>query len=147
MTLHPLGVSGTYASGVVTITGTPTESGTFTYTVTTSGLCVHPLATGTIIVNPTTTLALTSGSTTQALCINNAISNIVYAVGNGTGANVTGLPTGVTGSYAAGVFTISGTPTVSGTFAYTVTPTGLCVISSLSGTITVNANTVITTEH
>ena len=142
----PLGVSGTYASGVVTISGTPTEPGTFTYTVTTSGLCVQTSAIGTFTVNPTTTLALTSGSTTQALCINNAISNIVYTVGNGTGANVTGLPAGVTGSYAAGVFTISGTPTVSGTFAYTVTPTGLCVISSLSGTITVNSNTTITTQ-
>lgn len=142
----PTGVSGTYASGVVTISGIPTVSGTFTYTVSTSGLCVQTSATGTFTVNPTTTLALTSGSVTQTRCINNAISNIVYAVGNGTGANVTGLPTGVTGNYASGVFTISGTPTVSGTFAYTVTPTGLCVISSLSGTITVNANTAITTQ-
>ena len=142
----PTGVSGNYVAGVFTISGTPTVSGTFTYTVTTSGLCVQTSATGTFTVNPTTTLALTSGSVTQTRCINNAISNIVYAVGNGTGANVTGLPTGVTGNYAAGVFTISGTPTVSGTFEYTVTPTGLCVISSLSGTITVNSNTTITTQ-
>ncbi len=142
----PTGVSGNYVAGVFTISGTPTVSGTFTYTVTTSGLCVQTSAIGTFTVNPTTTLVLTSGSTTQTRCINNAISNIVYTVGNGTGANVTGLPAGVTSSYAAGVFTISGTPTVSGTFDYTVTPTGLCVISSLSGTITVNSNTTITTQ-
>jgi hypothetical protein len=142
----PLGVTGTYASGIFTISGTPTESGSFTYTVTATGLCLPASLSGTITVNPTTTIALTSGGATQAICINNAISNIVYTIENGTGADITGLPTGVTGNYAAGVFTISGTPTVSGTFAYTVTPTGLCVISSLSGTITVNANTTITTQ-
>lgn len=142
----PTGVTGNYASGVVTISGTPTVAGTFNYTVTTSGLCVQTSATGTIIVNPTTTLALTSGNTAQTLCVDNAMSTIVYAIGNGTGATVTGLPAGVTANYVAGVVTISGTPTVSGTFAYTVTPTGLCVISSLSGTISVNASTAITTQ-
>ena len=142
----PTGVTGNYASGVVTISGTPTVAGTFNYTVTTSGLCVQTSATGTIIVNPTTTLALTSGNTAQTLCVDNAMSTIVYAIGNGTGATVTGLPAGVTANYVAGVFTISGTPTVSGTFAYTVTPTGLCVIASLSGTISVNASTAITTQ-
>ena len=142
----PTGVTGNYASGVVTISGTPTVAGTFNYTVTTSGLCVQTSATGTINVNPTTTLALTSGNTAQTLCVDNAMSTIVYAIGNGTGATVTGLPAGVTANYVAGVVTISGTPTVSGTFAYTVTPTGLCVISSLSGTISVNASTAITTQ-
>lgn len=142
----PTGVTGNYAAGVFTISGTPTVAGTFNYTVTTSGLCVQTSATGTITVNPTTTLALTSGNTAQTLCVNNAISNIVYAIGNGTGATVTGLPAGVTANYVASVVTISGTPTVSGTFAYTVTPTGLCVIASLSGTISVNASTAITTQ-
>jgi hypothetical protein len=42
--------------------------------------------------------------------------------GGGTGATVTGLPSGVNGIYSGGTFTINGTPTVSGSF--TVTTTG-----------------------
>ncbi len=54
------------------------------------------------------------------------------------------LPNGVTGSYSAGVFTISGTPGEPGTFNYTVTTIGpSCVEASLSGTITVNDNSTI----
>ena len=86
------------------------------------------------------------GSDGQTVCINNAINGISYAIGGGgTGASITAgaLPAGVTGSYNAGVFTISGTPTVSGSFNYTVTTTGPCINASLSGTITVNANSTI----
>ncbi|MFN8294014.1 MAG: hypothetical protein U0T72_09845 [Chitinophagales bacterium] len=36
------------------------------------------------------------------------------------------MPSGVTGSWSANVATISGTPTASGTFNYTVTMTGGC---------------------
>ena len=67
--------------------------------------------------------------------------NITYAVGGGaTGATVTGLPAGITGSYNNGVFTISGTPTAAGTFPYTVTTTGPCANPTLAGTITVDPN-------
>ncbi len=41
-----------------------------------------------------------------------------------TGATFSGLPAGVTGTWASNVVTISGTPTASGTFNYTVTLTG-----------------------
>jgi gliding motility-associated-like protein len=138
----PAGVSGSYAGGVITISGTPTVSGVFTYTVTTTGPCVNPTATGTINVNPDATITRTSppGTDNQELCVNSPITNITYAVGGtGTGANATGLPAGVTGSFAGGVFTISGSPTVSGTFSYTVTTTGICAPASATGTILVNA--------
>ncbi len=143
----PTGVTGVYASGVFTISGTPSVAGTFNYTVTTTGPCVQATATGTITVNPNATIALTSatGTNLQTLCINNAITNITYAVGGGgTGATVTGLPTGVTGVFASGVFTISGTPTVAGTFNYTVTTTGTCLQATATGTITVNSNATVT---
>src|SRR4029078_5791765 len=71
--------------------------------------------------------------------------NITYAIGgSSTGASITAgaLPASVNGSYSAGVFTISGTPTASGTFNYTVTTSGPCVNSSLSGTITINPGSV-----
>src|SRR5678815_3148982 len=50
-----------------------------------------------------------------------------------------GLPAGVTGNWAGNVVTISGTPTASGTFNYTVTTLGPCNNVSLNGTITVSA--------
>lgn len=145
----PVGVNGVYASGIVTISGTPTASGTFNYAVTTSGGC-SPAATagGTISVTATPTLALssTAGTNAQTVCPNIAIINITYAVSNATGAIVTGLPTGVTGTYSGGVVTISGTPTASGTFTYTVTTSGGCSPPATAmGTITVNPAVVAAT--
>jgi hypothetical protein len=95
----------------------------------------------TITVNPNHTLALTSAgaTTTQSVCPNAAITNITYTVGGGaTGAGATGLPSGVTGDFSGGIFTLSGTPTVSGTYNYSVTTTGnACTPVTLTGTITV----------
>ena len=139
----PAGVTGVFAGGVITISGTPTVAGTFNYTVTTTGPCIKPTATGTITVigDATLTLTSTASTTSQTVCINNAIVNITYAVGGtGTGGSVAGLPTGVTGTYTGGVITITGTPTVSGIFNYTVTTTGPCVKPSAIGTITVTAD-------
>ena len=145
----PGGVSGTYNAGVFTISGTPTASGIFTYTVTTSGGCSPAAtATGSITVTATPTLALSSaaGTDAQTVCPNIAITNITYAVSNATGAIVTGLPTGVTGTYSGGVVTISGTPTASGTFTYTVTTSGGCSPpATATGTITVNPAVVAAT--
>ncbi|HSD14383.1 MAG TPA: PKD domain-containing protein, partial [Flavobacterium sp.] len=144
----PTGVTGSYAAGVFTISGTPTASGTFNYTVTTTGGCTPAAtATGTITVTPLPAIVLSSAAatTTQTVCQNIGITAITYTVTNATGATVSGLPTGVTGSYAAGVFTISGTPTVSGTFNYTVTTTGGCTpAATATGTITVTVSPTLT---
>ncbi|OWY20536.1 hypothetical protein BVG80_15665, partial [Sphingobacteriales bacterium TSM_CSM] len=99
---------------------------------------------GVLTVNPNHTLTLTSaGATTnQTVCQNSAITNITYTVGGGaTSASASGLPTGVTGNFNAGTFTISGTPTVSGgTFNYTVTTSGnSCTVATATGTIIVNS--------
>jgi hypothetical protein len=74
------------------------------------------------------------------VCLNTAITAITYATTGATGATFSGLPAGVTGAWAGNVVTISGTPTVSGTFNYTVTLTGGCGTATASGTITVNPN-------
>jgi gliding motility-associated-like protein len=143
----PAGVTGTFAGGVITITGAPTVAGTFNYTVNTTGPCVNPTATGTITVtlNATVTLSSAPGSDNQTVCINTPISNITYAIGgSGTGGTVSGLPAGVTGTYASGVVTISGTPTVAGVFNYTVDATGTCAGSAATGTITVTADGSVT---
>jgi hypothetical protein len=60
------------------------------------------------------------------MCINTAISSITYSTTGATGANFSGLPTGVSGSWSSNGIIISGTPTVSGTFNYTITLTGGC---------------------
>ncbi len=142
----PAGVTGSFAGGVFTISGTPTASGTFNYTVTTTGTCSQTSSGGTITVNPDALITLTSavGTNNQTVCINTAISNITYSIGGGgTGAGVTGLPAGVTGSFAGGIFTINGTPTASGTFNYTVTTTGSCAQTTAQGTITVTQDATI----
>ena len=136
----PNGVTGTWSANVLTISGTPSESGTFTYTVTLTGGCGTVTTTGTITVNADNTIALTSalGTDAQTLCINSTITDITYATTGATGATVTGLPAGVTGAWLLDVFTISGTPTETGTFNYTITLTGGCGNVTTSGTIIVN---------
>ncbi len=143
------GVTGVYSGGVVTISGTPTLGGSYTYTVTPVGPCQDPPLSGTINVSDNATISLTSApsTTNQTLCINNPINNITYIIGGGgTGAAVTFTPAlpGVSGFYSGGIFTITGTPTLSGSFTYTVSTTGTCINPSLGGTILVNADATTT---
>ena len=102
-----------------------------------------------ITITPLPVITLTSAiaTTNQTVCINSGISNITYAIANATGATVSGLPAGVTGSFAVGVFTISGTPTASGIFNYTVTTTGGCPPAATTGTITVSVPNTATISY
>lgn len=71
--------------------------------------------------------------------INTAMTTITHATTNVTGiSSSTGLPAGVTASYASNTISISGTPTASGIFNYTITPNG-CGSATATGTITVAA--------
>jgi len=142
----PSGVSYTWAANTVTISGTPTLTGTYTYTVTTSGGCGPITLTGTIRVNQNTiTLSSAAGTASQTICNNTPIANITYNTTGATGASVTGLPSGVTGSWSANVFTISGTPTpTSGNFTYTVTLSGGCGTLTSTGIITIQPTNTLT---
>ena len=108
-------------SGV--LSGTPTVSGTFNYTVTvtdsdgnsaTSGPCA-------IVVSPP---AIVANCVAVTAVKNVALTPVQLTASGGNGGpytfTATGLPAGVTLS-TSGV--LSGTPTVSGTFNYTVTVT------------------------
>ena len=142
----PQGVQGLWNNNVVTISGTPTQAGTFNYEVTLTGGCNPTKVQGTLVVNlSNNTIALTSASGTnnQSSCRNATITNITYATTGATNATVTGLPQGVSGSWGNNTVTISGTPVpTSGTFGYTVTLTGGCGNITAQGSITINSNSV-----
>lgn len=151
----PAGMTGSWAANVFSITGTPTAAaGSYPYTVSTTGMapCSAVTSTGTITVTagPTISLSSAAGTNAQTRCISTAITNITYATGgSATGASLTAgaFPTGVTGSWAANVYTITGTPSVAGVFNYTITTSGgSCGTLSLSGSITVLAATSTSTN-
>ena len=88
-------------------------------------------------------LSSATGTNSQSICNNTAITNITYATTGATNATVTGLPAGVQGAWNNNVVTISGTPVpTSGTFTYTVTLTGGCGNITATGSIAINSNAV-----
>jgi hypothetical protein len=84
------------------------------------------------------TLTSAPGTDNQTVCVNTAITPITYSTTGATGATFSGLPTGVTGTFSGSNITISGTPTVAGTFNYTVSLTGGCGNVTATGTLVVN---------
>ena len=81
-------------------------------------------------------------SSTPTLCINTALSPaITIATTGATGiGSPTGLPAGVTAAFASNTITISGTPSASGTFNYSIPLTGGCGSINATGTLTVSPN-------
>ena len=107
-----------------------------------AGGCGSVSAGGTITVTPANTISLTSavGTDNQNACQNFAITNITYSTTGATGATVTGLPACVAGVWVANVVTISGSPTATGTFSYSVNLSGGCGTVTKTGKIIVSAN-------
>jgi len=106
-----------------TISGTPTVSGTFSYTVTITDSAGNK---GTfncsVTVNPPPTASCVAITAVQGVPITPVTMTGAGGVGGPYTFSATGLPTGIALSSSG---TISGTPTVSGTFSYTVTITDL----------------------
>ncbi|WP_412476438.1 fibronectin type III domain-containing protein [Flavobacterium sp. TBRC 19031] len=126
--------------------GDPTVGNLLDAVSVTSTECSSTPASGTVTITPAVTLTLDSANNTQNVCIDTAIQNILYTATNATNVTASGLPTGIIGAYdnTTGVFTISGTPTASGIFNYTVTTSGGCNVVIANGTITVNATVAAT---
>ena len=84
-----------------------------------------------------------SGSANQEVAQGAAITDFYYTIAVATGATVTGLPQGVTGTLKGSDFYISGTVgsnVAPGAYNFTVTTTGAATNATKTGTITVVAN-------
>lgn len=139
----PIGVASSNAGSIASINGSPSASGSYSYTISTSGgACPAVSLNGTITVDigPSLTLVSPIGTDNQVVCEGTAILGIDYSVGgSATGAAATGLPLGTSASFAAGVLSITGTPTIAGTFNYSVTTTGgACAPITVNGVIQVD---------
>lgn len=99
-----------------------------------------------ITINPLPTITITT--TASPICINSSISPITFTIGGlATDASITigSLPTGLSANYSNGLFVISGTPTISGTFDYTITTSGGCSPAAVyQGVLKVNTLPTIT---
>jgi hypothetical protein len=82
-----------------------------------------------------------SGSPNPLVCLQGSLVPIRFATTGASSASVLGLPTGLTGVWANDTFTISGSPTMPGTYPYTVSLAGVCSAGTVtaSGTITVQS--------
>jgi uncharacterized protein (TIGR02145 family) len=137
----PSGVTASWSANVITISGTPTATGSFSYEIPLTGGCGSVKATGNITVSATPACSAGAASSTPTLTVNTALTNITHTTTSATGiGTATGLPTGISAAWASNTITISGTPSVTGTFNYTIPLTGTsCIAVNATGTITVSA--------
>ena len=120
----------------------PTIIANTTFTITMcDGVCCNTASVN-ISVKPHNTITLSSalGTDNQTVSVLIPITPITYTTTGATGATVTGLPPGVSGSWEPpGTFTIGGVPTSVAPFNYTITMTGGCTggVNDVLGSITV----------
>jgi len=128
-----------YAFGTQSLTA----AGTYNRTILSANGCDSVITLAlTVNSNNTINLSSASGTDSQTVTVNTAITNITYSTTGATGATISGLPAGVTGNWASNVVTISGRPSATGTFNYTVTMTGGCTggNNTETGRITVSGS-------
>lgn len=99
-----------------------------------------PSSSATVVSGTATLTKHGVGSSTQTVAAGSAIEEFYFTIEGATGATVTGLPEGVTGTLKGSDFHISGT--VAGNaeakaYKFTITTTGATTNASKSGTITV----------
>lgn len=133
----PQGVGYGSSSSSVTILGTPSNPGSYTYTVTVYTPCGNVSTSGTISVNTPAYASWISGSETQSLCIGSAMFPIQYSLSGHTSLNVVGLPVGVSYTLSGNTLTLSGTPQAAGVFPYQVLANG-CQTPIASGSLEVD---------
>ncbi|WP_243643592.1 HYR-like domain-containing protein [Tenacibaculum sp. M341] len=123
--------------------GTVTNSVSYNFTEisTETNILIDDL-TEAVTINPCNTASLPSS--TPTLCVGTILTNITHSTNLATGiasdgvAGANGLPAGVGATWSGDVITISGTPTASGIFNYSIPLTGGCNTVNATGTISVN---------
>jgi hypothetical protein len=137
----PNGVSGAWNNNLLTISGTPTQVGTYTYTISLTGGSENVTKSGVIKVG-TLDITLTSpnGTDSQTLCIYNSIRNITYVTTGTSTITIIGLPRNVLWSYNNNLLTIySAARTIfPGNFIYNIKISDGTNFKNLSGTININ---------
>lgn len=145
----PPGVTATVVGNTVTISGAPTSTAgsPYNYSLTTTGnSCVTANFTGSLIVNPDHAIALAGGNPNQTVCVNVAITPFTLTLSGGANniAAPVNLPPGVTANVVGNTVTISGTPTLAGSYPYSITTSGnSCVTANFTGTINVSPDHAI----
>jgi hypothetical protein len=96
-----------------------------------------------ITVNIVPIIYHSGGDASQTVNQNKAITAMTYTASNAATISMTGsFPKGVNGNASGSSYTISGTPTVTGSFGYSLTAAvGSCTSTATVGTITVNVPT------
>lgn len=131
-------------SKTVTVSGTPALSTAKTYYYQlsineTSGNTIQGSVVITPYVTPTPVLTVPSVANTQYVRAGEAIPNVNFTTSNCQGATVTGLPTGLSGNYTSGIYTISGTVNAGvtpGDYPYTIKATPLAGYTGSDITVT-----------
>ncbi len=146
----PPGVTATWSDNSIKISGTPTTKGTFEYTIPLTGGCGSVNATGSILVIDQCPRTIAGQPSLNPTIIVNTFLNtpITFNPLNATDIEVisdgsffdSGLPPGMTASWADNRITISGKPTQVGTFEYRIRVLGNCNNDIAEGMITVTEN-------
>ncbi len=104
---------------------------------------VGPAILGTVAKMAPESCTVSSASGSPTVCVNSAITPITHTTSGATGVGTaTGLPAGVTAVWKDNKITISGTPTESGTFNYSIPLLSACSGVQATGPITVVPATV-----
>lgn len=146
----------TSGTRTTTFTATGTTGGTWTSnnasvaTVNSSTGLVTAVSVGTAIITYTVSgvsasrsvyvnNSISAASSSPTLCVNTLMTNITHTTSGITGIGTpSNLPSGITAFFASNTITISGIPTVSGTFNYSIPLIGAsCGVTNATGTITV----------
>jgi hypothetical protein len=153
----PSNTGGTPISGANSNSYTPSSGTAGTqkyYYVAITGFCggsILSAPSGLIETLAGNTVSPASGSPT--VCINSAIPTITHTTTGASGilnsglSGANGLPSGVSATWSGNSISISGIPTVSGTFNYSIPLAGGCGTVNAIGTITVTAEAAILTPN
>ena len=122
-----------------------TSATSYSVTATNSNACTSPSSASFSVAAQLPSNTVSAASSSPTVCSNNALTNITHSTTGATGitnsgvSGANGLPTGVSASWSTNTITISGTPTASGTYSYSIPLTGGCGTVNATGTITVTA--------